>query len=98
LFSDEKDNQILRIYNDILFAERNEDKSTIYLNFAQICEKLDIVNMDVGMRISGHRAYFLKGFGVTLNIALMTYAMDFLESKGFTKMYVPHLMNEATME
>ncbi|KAJ3302495.1 Cytosolic seryl-tRNA synthetase [Kappamyces sp. JEL0829] len=50
-----------------------------------------------GVKVAGHRGYFLTGPGVDLNLALMHYGLDFLESKGYTKLWTPFFMNKEVM-
>jgi seryl-tRNA synthetase len=37
------------------------------------------------------------GAGVELNLALMSYGLDFLESRGYTKLWTPFFMNKLMM-
>jgi seryl-tRNA synthetase len=37
---------------------------------------LDIVELERGQKIAGHRGYFLKGYGVLLNQALINYGLS----------------------
>jgi seryl-tRNA synthetase len=50
-----------------------------------------------GTKVSGHRGYFLTGPGVDLNLALMQYGLDFLEKRGYTKMWTPFFMKRSVM-
>ncbi|KAI8909647.1 hypothetical protein EDD86DRAFT_190508 [Gorgonomyces haynaldii] len=50
-----------------------------------------------GSKIAGHRGYFLMGPAVDLNLALMQYGLDFLEKRGFTKLWTPFFMNRSMM-
>lgn len=43
----------------------------------------------VGNRIGGHRAYFLRGNVLRLNLALQAYAMAFLGSRRYTVVQSP---------
>jgi len=51
----------------------------------------------VGVKVAGHRGYFLKGIGVKLNYAIQMYAMDFLETRGFTTLQTPFFMEKEVM-
>lgn len=50
---------------------------------------------DQGVAIAGHRAYFLKGIGVKLQMALVNYALNFLMDEDYVPLIVrphcPHL-------
>ncbi|TPX37975.1 serine---tRNA ligase [Synchytrium microbalum] len=50
-----------------------------------------------GANIAGHRGYFLTGPGVDFNLALMQYGLDFLEERGYTKLWTPFFMKRETM-
>lgn len=54
-------------------------------------------NQKRGVKVIGHRGYFLTGIGVKLNMALQRYAMDFLEEKGYYYLQPPFLMNADLM-
>ena len=51
----------------------------------------------LGSKVAGHRGYFLTGPGVDINLALMHYGLDFLEARGYTKMWTPFFMNREVM-
>ena len=59
--------------------------------------KLDIIDTQIGNKIAGNRGYFLTGLGVKLNRAIISYALDFLESKEFNLMETPHFVNHDVM-
>ena len=50
-----------------------------------------------GIKVAGHRGYFLKGFGALLNMALYTYGVQFLTKKGYTFMQPPFFMKKSMM-
>jgi len=47
--------------------------------------------------VAGHRAYFFKGIGVQLNMALMNYGISFLAARGFTPLQTPFYMEKEPM-
>ncbi|OAJ44316.1 serine-tRNA ligase [Batrachochytrium dendrobatidis JEL423] len=51
----------------------------------------------IGTNVAGHRGYFLTGPGVDLNLALMHYGLDFLEKRGYTKLWTPFFMKREVM-
>jgi seryl-tRNA synthetase len=86
-------------FNTIV-CEKKYDTTTLpttLLNHVELCYKLDIIDTQKGSNISGNRGYFLKGVGVRLNLALLTYAIDFLSTRGYTAMQTPHFMNGDVM-
>lgn len=83
-------------HNQIIYEKKSIIKHKY--NHVDLCYRLDILDTIHGSVLSGNRGYFLKGLGVKLNMALMMYGMDFLAKKGYTQMYVPHLLNSNVME
>ena len=51
----------------------------------------------LGVKVSGHRGYFLTNDGVDLNLALINYGLDFLRKKGYKKVQAPFMMNKDMM-
>jgi len=76
----------------------NVIKPNILLNHIDLLQKLDLVDTVTGTNISGNRGYFLKNFGVKLNMALISYAMNFLEQKKYQFMITPHIVNNEVMQ
>lgn len=50
-----------------------------------------------GAKIAGHRAYFLTGPGVILNLALQQYALNFLLKNRYNPVYPPFFMDKNIM-
>ena len=50
-----------------------------------------------GAKIAGHRGYFLTNDGIDLNQALISYGLDFLRGRGYTKIQPPFFMNKDMM-
>ena len=63
----------------------------------QLGEDLDIIDIARGVKISGSRFYFLKGWGARLEIALMTMALDQAAAAGFTALITPTLVRPEIM-
>lgn len=85
-------------YNQIVCGCNNLPPTvTNKLGHFEITQKLNILDMETGSRISGNRGYFLKGLGVKLNMALMMYAIEFLEDRCYTPITTPHFMNQDVM-
>ncbi len=59
---------------------------------------LDIIDFERGAKLSGSRSYVLKKEGTLLEHAVLQFAMDMLEERGFTPMSVPILVNEDVMK
>jgi seryl-tRNA synthetase len=64
---------------------------------SEVLEKIEGYDPERGTKISGHRGFFLMGAGVDFNLALMQYGLDFLQSKGYTKLWTPFFMKKEMM-
>ncbi|MFT4233920.1 MAG: serine--tRNA ligase [Microbacterium sp.] len=62
-----------------------------------IGEKLDAIDMERGVKVSGARFYFLKGVGARLEIALMNYGLQVALDNGFTPIITPTLVRPEVM-
>jgi seryl-tRNA synthetase len=63
----------------------------------EVLEKIAGYDPVRGANVAGHRGYFLTGPGVDLNLALMQYALNFLEQRGYTKLWTPFFMKKELM-
>jgi seryl-tRNA synthetase len=61
-----------------------DGKTLGHLHHHEIMNILDIVELERGQKIAGHRGYFLKGYGVLLNQALINYGLATLFKAGYT--------------
>ncbi len=61
------------------------------LDHAEIGERLDLIDLPRGAKVSGSRFAYLKGQLVLLELALIRYALDHLLERGFTPMLPPVL-------
>jgi len=59
---------------------------------------LDIVDFDAGTKVSGTKFYYLKNEGVFLELALVRYALDILQKKGFTPFITPDVAKEEILD
>lgn len=50
-----------------------------------------------GAAIAGHRAYYLTGPGVLLNMALVQYGLHFMTKRGYKTIQPPYFMNREVM-
>lgn len=50
-----------------------------------------------GTKISGHRGYFSRNYGVFLNQALMNYGLDFLANRDYIPLQASLMMNKGVM-
>jgi seryl-tRNA synthetase len=63
----------------------------------ELGQTLGMIDIDRGVRTSGSRFYYLTGRAVSLQFALMRYALDFTAQNGFTPVLTPVLVREEAM-
>ena len=85
--SDENDNEI--IFESTFKA--NHEK---LLEHWELCEKFDIVDFELGNKVTGSGFPVYKGKGATLQRALINYFLDKNTSSGYTEVQPPVLVNE----
>lgn len=68
------------------------------LNHHVLLEKIGGFDPIRGVKVAGHKGYFLKGPGIRLNQALINYSLDFLESKGYDLIQPPYFIKKNIME
>ncbi|MFM7198657.1 MAG: serine--tRNA ligase [Chloroflexota bacterium] len=59
------------------------------LDHVALMEKHDLVELERGARVAGHRGYFLKREAALLEMAVMRFALDRLWERGFVPMTAP---------
>lgn len=67
-------------------------------NHVEILEKWGLADFDASARVSGRGFYFLKGDLAKLNQALIAYARDFMESKGYLYIEPPLMIERRVIE
>ncbi len=60
----------------------------------EIGEALDLFDVNRGVKVAGYRGYYVKNEAVSLQIALMMFALEKLISRGFMPMIPPTLVRE----
>jgi seryl-tRNA synthetase len=63
----------------------------------EISLKNDLIDIERAAKISGSRFYFLKNELVKLNYALISFALKFMNMKGYKMIQPPYLMNRKSM-
>jgi seryl-tRNA synthetase len=61
-----------------------------------LAKKYDIIDFELGVKITGAGFPVYKGKGARLQRALISYFLDKNTAAGYTEMQVPHLVNEAS--
>lgn len=62
----------------------------------ELAKKYDIIDFELGVKITGAGFPVYKGKGARLQRALITYFLDKNTAAGYTEIQVPHLVNEAS--
>ena len=68
--------------------------STDALPHWELAKKYDIIDFELGVKITGAGFPVYKGKGARLQRALISYFLDKNTEAGYTEMQVPHLVNE----
>ncbi|KAJ3682586.1 hypothetical protein LUZ60_015159 [Juncus effusus] len=87
---DEENNLVIRTVGE----GRKEEKLK---NHVDLVNLLGIVELKKGADVAGSRGYYLLGIGVRLNLALILFAQDFLEARGFDLIETPFFMRRDKM-
>lgn len=62
------------------------------LSHHEVLTRLDGYDPERGVKVVGHRGYFLRKWGVFLNQALINYGLEFLDQRGYTPLQTPQFM------
>jgi seryl-tRNA synthetase len=60
----------------------------------EIAQNLGLVDAERAAKVTGHGFYYLKGLLVLLDLALISYAIDFLIKRGYWLVEPPYLMHK----
>jgi seryl-tRNA synthetase len=93
----EDDNKVIRTWgvpSDLVVTGEELGK----LHHHEVMQCLDIIELERGSRVAGHRGYFLKGLGVLLNQALINFGIKQLIQKGYTPTQPPFFVKKSVME
>jgi len=94
--NNEDNNQIVRTWGQIPDIKITNKRGG--LNHHKVLESIGGYDPERGQKIAGHRGYFLKGFGVLLNNALVNFGMNFLMKRGYDLVQPPYFMKKKIME
>ncbi len=67
------------------------------LDHADLLESLDLIDTKKAAEVAGSRFYYLKGEIARLNLAIITFALDFLAKKKFTLMQPPFMLRREAL-
>lgn len=93
--ANEDENEIIRFWPED--AKSRESQNTNIMPHHEVLLRLDAYDPERGVKVAGHRAYFLRGVGYYLNRALQNYGADFLAQKGYIQLQTPQFMNKDYM-
>jgi seryl-tRNA synthetase len=83
--------------NEEVFREGDIPKlGTEAMPHWELAKKYDIIDFELGVKITGAGFPVYKGKGARLQRALISYFLDKNTEAGYTEMQVPHLVNEAS--
>lgn len=94
--NNEDNNEVVRTWGQIPDIKITDKRGG--LNHHKVLESLGGYDPERGQKIAGHRGYFLKGYGVLLNSALVSYGMQFLMKRGYDIVQPPYFMKKEVME
>ena len=94
--NNEDNNIVVRTWGEV--NDIKVDGSLGHMNHHHLMRWLGMYDPERGSKITGHRGYFLKDFGVLLNQALINYGISFLMSKGYTIVQPPYFIRRDYME
>lgn len=91
--NDEANNEVIRTWAPKGFAVEKRD----CLSHHEVLLRIDGYDPERGVKIVGHRGYFLKKWGMFLNQALINYGLEFLDARGYTPLQAPVFMLKEQM-
>jgi seryl-tRNA synthetase len=87
---EEKDNEVV-----VIWGARRMDSEL--LNHHHLLFRIGGYEPERGVKVAGHRAYFLRDAGVLLNQALIMYGTTFLRQREYSILQPPFFMNKSVM-
>ncbi|MDR0604173.1 MAG: serine--tRNA ligase [Bacteroidales bacterium] len=82
--------------NEIVYSEGDTDVLEWMLPHWTLCEKLDIVHFETGVKITGAGFPLYKDKGARLQRALINFFLDNAVEAGYVEVQSPYLVNEAS--
>ncbi len=67
------------------------------LDHVDLMTRLNMLDLERGVKLAGTRNYILKGDGYLLHQAILRYALDLMINRGFVPLGVPVLVRDAMM-
>ena len=81
--------------NEIIYTDNvNVYSKTSFLPHWELANKYDLIDFELGVKITGAGFPVYKGKGAILQRALIQFFLNEANQKGFQELLVPHLVNE----
>ena len=83
--------------NEVIFSsDLSQIKNKEFLPHWELCEKFDLIDFELGVKISGAGFPVYKGKGAILQRALIQFFLNQGNLDGYQELSVPHLVNESS--
>jgi seryl-tRNA synthetase len=83
--------------NEVIFSsDLSQIKNKELLPHWELCEKYDLIDFELGVKISGAGFPVYKGKGAILQRALIQFFLNQGNLNGYQELSVPHLVNESS--
>ena len=83
--------------NEVVFqAEFLKNEYGSFLPHWELCEKYDLIDFELGVKITGAGFPVYKGKGARLQRALIQFFLNEANDNGYGELLVPHLVNESS--
>ena len=83
--------------NEVIFSsDLSQIKNKELLPHWELCEKYDLIDFELGVKISGAGFPVYKGKGAILQRALIQFFLNQGNLEGYQELSVPHLVNESS--
>ena len=83
--------------NEIIFSSNTDSlKNESFLPHWELCQKYDLIDFELGVKVTGAGFPIYKGKGAILQRALIQFFLNEGNKKGYQELSVPHLVNESS--
>ena len=83
--------------NEVVFqVEFSKNKYASFLPHWELCEKYNLIDFELGVKITGAGFPVYKGKGARLQRALIQFFLNEANDNGYGELLVPHLVNESS--
>ena len=83
--------------NEVVFqAKFSKNEYASFLPHWDLCEKYDLIDFELGVKITGAGFPVYKGKGARLQRALIQFFLNEANDNGYGELLVPHLVNESS--